>query len=188
MRRVGLSAVAVVACAALLAACSGRPSTVVTLSTASTPTCHPSPAPRASRPVSSQPSVSELPPIGFTPCFTVAAAGLVNRTPHAGVGTYTIPSGTRLTLTVTVVVPARSVIRQLWLAIGHGHDGFGYGRPIHEHPVLLHATGALPTGRDEFTLDWNVPAHVHAPTSLTASWGSSTGVEQTQIAFFNSAP
>lgn len=95
-----------------------------------------------------------------------------------------MPPNSKLDLTVTMTVPARTEIRQLWFAIGHGQDGVGSDGPINETPILLHRKGAFRTGRHRFDLTWQAPARIGSMTSLTATFAGTFGEVGKEIAFF----
>jgi hypothetical protein len=92
-------------------------------------------------------------------------------------------SDTKLELTVNMTVPAHTRVRQIWFAIGHGHDGIGDG-PINEQPILFHRVGRFAAGQHRFDLTWQVPAQIGPMTSLTATYQGTFGEVGNEIAFF----
>lgn len=87
-------------------------------------------------------------------------------------------------MAVTMTVPDRTVIRQIWFAIGHGHDGVGGDGPIHESPALTHRVGRFRNGEHRFVLRWQAPAQIGAMTSLTVTFEGTFGGVGNEIAFF----
>jgi hypothetical protein len=118
------------------------------------------------------------------PCFIVTAEGLQDVTPRAEFPTFKVRPGSDLTLSVSIVVPRRTLIRQLWLGIGHAHEGGGPHGPTGVHPILLHNLGRLAPGRDDFTLSWRVPAKIGDHTSLSASWQYDDVTAEVDVATF----
>jgi hypothetical protein len=83
-----------------------------------------------------------------------------------------------------MTVPVHTHVRHIWFSIGHGHDGVGGGRPIHEHPILMHRTEQFGAGPHRFDLTWQTPEQIGAMTSLTATYSGSFGGVGNEIAFF----
>jgi hypothetical protein len=89
---------------------------------------------------------------------------------------FTVASGERLSIRVSVIVPAHDQVTSLWLGIAEGAFGPGLGeqRPIGVQPILAHVQEPLTPGRHSFNLSWTVPETLHsgATVQLAATWSA----------------
>lgn len=92
-----------------------------------------------------------------------------------------VSPGERLSIRVTVSIPARARISDLWLGISHGTFGStGTGQPTGQQPILAHIRKHLEPGQHTFWVAWTVPAQTPHGTVLwlAASWRGMLPVAQ----------
>jgi hypothetical protein len=123
------------------------------------------------------------PPVAPIVCFAVQAEGLLNRSPEAQFATFRVAPASEVVLNVTMSVSPETVIRRIWLGIGHGHDGWGPDGPIHQHPILLQRAGTFGPGDHRFEVTWKAPSQISAMTSLTVTVTGKFGMLGNEIAF-----
>lgn len=122
----------------------------------------------------SQPDMSQQPPLAPGLSYTVTANGESRVVPATGMAQlFTIAPGERLTMTVEVTVPAPQAMTGLWLGITNGLLSAGPGGPADMYPILAASTRVpLQPGAHRFLLHWTVPAWLRPGTSrqLSVEW------------------
>jgi hypothetical protein len=100
----------------------------------------------------------EAPPWPWTVTVNGHARGALGTPMNqaAGVPLFDATPGEKLTIAVTVTVPAHSTMTKLFLGITGGYAGVGPRGPIGMKPVLATAS-LLAAGPHRFTLRWTVP-------------------------------
>jgi len=90
--------------------------------------------------------------------------------PGAG---FVVSPGERLSFRLTVTIPSRARLTDLWFGISGGTFGSDAdGRPTGQNPILAHFRSNLQPGRHVIDLDWTVPDQTPSGTKLwlAASW------------------
>ena len=104
------------------------------------------------------PAQSEAPPQGWTATINGHVLEALGTLPNqsANVPLFTVTRGEKLTIVVTITVPAHSTMTKLFLGITGDSAGIGPRGPIGMSPVLATAARLAP-GEHKFTLHWTVP-------------------------------
>ena len=114
----------------------------------------------------------EAPPWPWAVTVNGHARGALGTPPNqsAGVPLFHVTPGEKLTIAVTVTVPAHSTMTKLFLGITGGYAGIGPRGPIGMKPVLATAS-RLAAGPHAFILRWTVP-RAAAPSGYYLAFGA----------------